>query len=170
MMNETVYIDGIFSWCRVVNPETFTDPVSGKVERYWSVTIHPTPESLELIRDLQARGIMNKMKKNDDGYYIKFKRPTERRKRDGGLIPFEKPAVYNTDKQLIDGLKVGNGTAGTLKLEVYGGDKPRKYLAARLDSIMVKSLVEYDPNRDLSEFDRTRAEGFEDRPNPQGWD
>lgn len=164
MRNETVFIDGILSWCRVVSPEEYEG------DRFWSCTIHPTPESLEKVRDLQARGIMNKMKKDEDGYYIKFKRPTERRKRDGGLIPFEPPKVYNSEKQIIDGLRVGNGSAGTLKLEVYGGDKPRRYLAARLDSIMISSLVDYDPNKDLSDEDRKRAEGFEDRPQPQGWD
>lgn len=169
-INETVFIDGIFSWARVVQAEEFTDPETGKVDRFWSITIHPTNESLEIIRDLQARGIMNKMKKNDDGYYIKFKRPTEKKRKGGGKILLEAPLCLNSEKQPIDGMTIGNGSSGRIKLEVYGATTPRRYLAARLDSVMVKDLKEYEPTRDLNSEDRNRTEGFDDRPQPDGWD
>lgn len=160
--SENVFIDGVFSWARLVTPEEFEG------ERFWSITVHPTNESLEKVRELQARGIMNKMKKNDDGYYVRFKRNCFGKKK-GVPFAMEPPKVFNKEKQLIDGMKVGNGTSGTIKLDCYGGDKPRKYFAARLDSIMVDELKEWQEDKDLSAVDRSRAEGLEERPS-NVWD
>lgn len=167
--NEYVKVKGIFSWAKLVVPEEFEE--NGKIERYWSITIHPDSDGLEVVRDLQARGIMNKMKKDDDGYYIKFKRPVVKTKRNTGeTIPFEKPGCFilGMDGKPVpmDGVKVGNGTTGEIKLECYGGDKPRRYFAARLDSVLVSNLVEYDYNKELKDSDRKAAETLTDGTEP----
>ncbi len=157
--NEYVLIDGTLSWARLIVPEEYEG------DKFWSITIHPNSDSLEKVRDLQARGIMNKMKKDDDGYFIKFKRPLFKKTKTG-IIPFQPPVCFNKEKELIDGGKIGNGSTGSLKLECYGADKPRRYFAARLDSIMVYDLIEYVPQRDLQPADRSAAEGHREGAEP----
>lgn len=159
MATEFVYLKGKGSWIRTqtVNPW-------GK----WTCTLHPNPgEDLEKIRELQAQGLKNLMKKDDDGYFITFSRPTERVDKLGrktGLAPVE---VMLPNGQKYDGL-VGNGSDVTIKLEVYehktpGGGKAK---AARLAAIRLDNLVPYEPNRDMLKDQKDLVRGLQEVPQP----
>lgn len=137
----------------------------------WSVTLHPDNKSLEIIRDLQAQGIKNVMKKDDDGYYIQFSRePTKLMK--GKVVAFAAPKVIDKEGIPMDGARIGNGSDVTLRLEVYQHGTPNggKSKAARFDSIRIDNLVPYLPDRDLKTDEEKKAvEDLKNAP-AQVWD
>jgi len=150
-----VYLQGKAKWVRTrqVNPW-------GK----WTCTLYPTPESLEKVRQLQAEGMKNVIKKDEDGYNVTFSRPQEKEDRLGrkyGLTPVE---VLNADGSVLDGL-VGNGSDVTIKLEVYthktpGGGKAK---ASRLLGIRVDNLVPYTPES-MDEDQLRSIKGLDKQP------
>lgn len=152
---EYKYIRGILFWVRTkqVNPW-------GK----WSCQIYPNGEGLEIIRELQSEGLKNALKKDDDGYFATFSRPSEKTDRMGrkyGLAPVE---VIGPDGSKYEGL-VGNGSKGTIKLEVYkhktpGGGEAK---AARLMAMKIDDLVPFEPNRDMTEREAEAVEGLADQ-------
>lgn len=120
----------------------------------WSVVLYPTPASLEVIRDLQAQGIKNQMKKDDDNqYYIQFSRdPTKLIS--GKVVAFAAPRVVDKDGVLMDGNQIGWGSDVTVRLEVYkhaAGGVPggKQVKAARFDSVRVDNLVPWQADKDL---------------------
>lgn len=153
---EFIFIKGKLSWVRVVNPNQFGD---------WSSTIHPDAESLEVIRELQAEGLMNKLKKDGDGYFIQFKCPLKKEFK-GVVKSFSPPTVVDADGQPFDGTKIGNGSDGYLKLEVYRY-KPKTGgtgVAARLVGVRVDNLVPFEPSRDASSEDAKSMEDLKALP------
>ena len=154
---EIVYIQGKISWSkRLFYPDE-------KYQKY-SVMIHPNPEGLEKIRELQTKGLKNILKKDDDGYYTTFSRPTVRKY--GAVVKaFEAPAVVDKDGKPI-GDVVGNGTDATLKLEVYEHGTPGggKANAARLVSVRIDNLVEFDPKRDFTAKEQELRAGLSEQP------
>ena len=158
MASEYIYVRGKGSWLRLSKPDQWDN---------WSVTLHPDTESLENIRDLQAEGMKNTLKKDDDGYFTKFRRPVT--KKVGNFVKtFTPPEVIDKNGQPLDGLKVGNGSDLTLKLEVYqhptpGGGRAK---AARLESVRVDNLVEFNPNTDFTEDEAEAVSGLKDQPTP----
>ena len=148
---EKIFVKGKLSWCKVNKPNDWNA---------WVVTIHPDQQSLETIRDLQAEGLKNVLKKDDEGYYITFRRPTSRLLKGKviGLTPPE--AVDNEGKPITVG--IGNGSDGIVKLEVYqhgtpGGGKAK---AARLEAVKVVNLIPYEPERDMDEAAKEKVEGL----------
>src|SRR5688572_31314993 len=67
----------------------------------WSTEIYPIPEDLEVLRELQSKGLKNTMMKDDDGYYMRFKRPPRKdvKLRNGEIktIIFPPPTVAKSD-------------------------------------------------------------------------
>lgn len=158
---ENVYIRGKGSWIRTNK----TNPW-GK----WVATIHPTPgDDLEKVRELSAQGVKNQIKKDDDGYFITYSRPSEKEDRLGrkyGLAPVT--VVDNTGVPYTQ--PIGNGSDITLKLEVYQHNTPGggKAKAARLAAIRVDNLVPYTPDRDMMKDEKEPLEGLADaEPNPK---
>lgn len=157
------YFQGMFKWVRATSLDKF-----GK----WAFTLYPTPESLEQIRDLQARGLKNVVKKDDDGYYVNFScQPTKLIK--GKVVAFEQPKVFDGTAEVPAGtlpppleVPVGNGSTGTAKIEVYEHPVPgtdKKSVAARWKSILVKNLIPYNPPTDLGEDQKVAANGLTDQ-------
>lgn len=137
-MAELVKIEGALSWVKVdpSNPEPpFGEEKSGK----WSCCIHPKPEGVELIRDLQAVGLKNVVKKDENGYYTKFSRPCFKFNKEGVKTKdFGSPKLTGAEPK-----EIGNGSLGTLTLEVYehptpGGGKAK---AARLVAVDITRLT-----------------------------
>lgn len=154
---EEVYIQGKLSWCRLVKPNDWSK---------WSVTIHPNPKDLEVVRELQAEGLKNVIKKDDDGYYVQFSRPVNKETSKGKMLAFTAPTVVDKDGIPMDGFKVGNGSDGTVKLEVYqhgtpGGGRAK---AARLVSVRVDNLVLFDPDTGFSDEEKENVSGLKDQP------
>jgi hypothetical protein len=140
---EYVFIQGKLSWVKCEVPNEW-----GK----WTATIHPNQTSLDKIRELQGEGVKNVLKKDDDGYYTTFSRPTSKMIK-GKVVGMAPPEVLQADgKTPLKGILVGNGSDGTIKLEVYqhgtpGGGKAK---AARLLSIKVDNLIPFELKRDFS--------------------
>ena len=158
MAKSFVYVSGKGSWVRAVTPDQWD---------CWSATLHPDAKSLEIIRDLQAEGMKNTLKKDDDGYYTKFRRPVSKMMR-GKVQAFTPPEVIDKDGKPLDGKKIGNGSDITLKLDVYehgtpGGGKAK---AARLEAVRVDNLIEFNPDSDFTPDEAGKVEGLKDQPEP----
>lgn len=158
MASEYIYVKGKGSWVRLVKPDQW---------ECWSVVLHPDAESLEIVRGLQAEGMKNTLRKDDDGYYTKFRRPVS--KKIGNIVKtFKPPEVIDKDGRPMDGLKIGNGSDLTLKLEVYQHSTPGggKAKAARLESVRVDNLVEFNPSTDFNQEEAQSVSGLKDQPVP----
>jgi hypothetical protein len=157
---EYVYIRGKLSWVRTKAANPW-----GK----WCVTIHPLPgEDLEKVRELTAEGVKNVVKKDDDGYFVTYSRPqelTDKLGRKRGLAPVE---VMDKEGKVFEE-NIGNGSDGTIKLEVYrhrtpGGGEAK---AARLMAIRVDNHIPYEPNRDMQKDQQLAVQGLQfSKPQP----
>lgn len=141
----TEYVQGKLSWVRVVKPDL--------TYNCWTVNLHPTAESLEKIREWQSQGLKNQIKKDDDGWYTKFRCNVSRERKDGTIWTFEPPKVVDKDGRPMDGSIIGNGSDGTVKLEVYEHGTPGggKAIAARLVGLRVDNLIPFNPDEDYTE-------------------
>ena len=151
------YVQGKLSWVRVVKPDTTFNK--------WTVNIHPTQAGLELIREWQGEGMKNVLKKDDDGYYTRFGCPCNRMRKDGTMWTFEAPTVVDKDGYPMDGSAIGNGSDGTLKLEVYEHGTPGggKAIAARLVGVRVDNLVPFS-EEDFTDKEAILAAGLKEQP------
>jgi hypothetical protein len=154
MAKEFIYLKGKAKWARLQTP----DPTYNK----YNIVLYPDTESLEKIRELQAGGIKNVVKKDDDGYNVNFSRPASKLMK-GKVVGFTPPEVRNADNTPFDG-RIGNGSDVTLKIEVYGGKAPtgQSYMAARLEAIRIDNLIPYQP----TEQEDFQAEGLDAQPKP----
>lgn len=155
---ETIYVQGKASWFRHRQPNQW--------DKY-SVCIHPNPKDLEVIRDLQSKGLKNTIKKDDDGYYVNFTRPVSKEYKTGKRQTFAPPTVTDKDGNLYEG-QVGNGSDVTLKLEVYEHATPAggKAIAARWASARIDNLVPFDTEVDAFPEQKAAMEGLKEQPKP----
>lgn len=151
-----IYIQGKVSWFRA--------KTTNKWNKY-STQIHPVPKDLEVIRDLQAQGLKNTIKKDDDGYFVNFTRPVSKEFKNGKVVAFTPVDVFDAAGVPFDG-HVGNGSDATLKIEVYEHDTPGggKAKAARWVSARIDNLIPYEPDRDLSSEQKEAASGLKEQP------
>lgn len=129
-------LDGEFVWIKTSKdrPEEFVAP-DGTVKKSWSATIYPDKDSLELIRELQAIGIKNKLKKDDKGWHAKFSCPVEEVKKGKVVRVNDPPLVVDASGNVIDGF-VNNGAIGSMKIDFKEGSTPKgKYYVARLQGL-----------------------------------
>lgn len=133
----------------------------------WSVKLYPNQESLDIIRDLQAEGVKNVLKKDDDGYNISLGRPTEKVIR-GKVVAFSPPTIVDADGNAFAG-PIGNGSDLTVKMDVYSHPVPgtqKRAKAMRLVSVRVDNLVPFDKEKDFSDQEKEQVEGLEQQPAP----
>lgn len=156
---EAVYISGKARYARTINP----DPVYEK----WSIAIYPPQSEMPKVHDLLNKGIRNKLKKDDDGYFITFSRPLKIKLRNGQVKPMEGPKVIDKDGKIITDF-IGDGSDVTVKLETYGGPGPGgkgSYYAARLQGIKVNSLVPHTKEQ-LDDEGYEQVSGLQEQPQP----
>lgn len=154
-------IKGEFTWIKTNRdyPEEFTDP-SGKVKKSWSTTVYPDKDSLELIRELQAIGIKNKLKKDEKGWHAKFSRPVEDIKKGKVVAQLEPPKVFDADGNLIEGF-VANGAIGEMKIDFKEGTTPKgKYYSARLEALKLISHKPWEASNKAAEVAKPKQENF----------
>lgn len=143
--SEFIFLQGKTKWFR---PEKTNE--WGK----WSHVLYPNDVGLEKIRDLQAEGVKNVLKKDEDGYFLSIGRNSEiKRKTDGGGVKMQgmqPPEVVDTEGKPMRGVLVGNGSDITTKVEVYqhgtpGGGKAKamRWISSRIDN-----LIPYEPQTD----------------------
>ena len=153
---EIVYIQGKASWFRAKQPNQW--------DKY-SVQIHPNAEGLQIIRDLQAKGLKNTVKKDDDGYFVNFTRPVSKEYKSGKRQTFAPPTVVDKDGNSYDG-QVGNGSDVTLKLEVYEHATPagKNAVAARWASAKIDNLVPFELEKSGYPHEIAAAQGLKEQP------
>lgn len=155
---EEVYVKGKVKWFRAVVPESQYETPR------WSHVLYPDTESLEIIRDLQAQGAKNQLKKDDDNqYYVRISRPVEIRKRDGTKRAMFPPKVIDKEGNLFEG-NVGNGSDVTTKLEVYSHNVPNsrnKAKAMRWLSSRIDNLVPFEQENDFTPEEQASIKGLD---------
>ncbi len=157
--SDYVYVQGKVSWVKYITP----DPMYNK----WSVTLHPNEESMKIIQQLQMdKGIKNQFKKDEDGYYIQFSRPADRKIK-GKVVGMTPPVVLDSAGQPMDGVAIGNGSDATVKLEIYSHPTPSggRAHAARFASLKVDNLVPFNKDTDFPDpAQREQAAGLDEQP------
>jgi hypothetical protein len=127
----------------------------------WSIQFYPDQESLEHLRELQAQGIKNVMKKDEDGYNIQISRPPSIEFTKGVQTPVSPPKVRDGEKKPIDGRTVGDGSSGAVTCELYTYKVPqseRRGKAIRFYGLTVTDLVpkaapEVEPEAETAGWD-----------------
>lgn len=133
----------------------------------WSVTIAPDAKSLEVIRDLQAQGVKNVMKKDENNtYFISFSREPTKLMR-GKVVAFAAPKVVDSKGEPFNG-GVGKDSDVTVRLDVYQHGTPSggKAKAARFDSIRIDNLVPYNIDKDLPPSEAEAVKDLVNSPAP----
>lgn len=118
----------------------------------WSIELFPNRDSLEIIRELQADGLKNVLKKDpEDGWFINFRREPTKKIR-GAIVNFAAPLVIDTEGNKFTG-EVGNGSDVTVTLEVYTHATPSggTATAARLKGVRVDNLVPFNKKKDYTD-------------------
>lgn len=105
--------------------------------------MYPDTKGLEIIRELQAEGLKNVLKKDEDNqYFISFHRDPTKMMR-GKLVSFAQPKVIDNEGKPMDGNLIGWESDVTCRLEVYKSapNSAYRYVGARWDSLRVDNLV-----------------------------
>jgi len=144
---EEVTLKGKIKWCKHIVPDTTFEP-GGK----WSVVIYLEGKELDKARELQAQGIKNTIKKDEDGWYMTVSRKASYEVR-GKHIGRTPPEVF----RVVDGMKetinrpVGNGSDGVIKAMLWSSKNfPGKNL--RWEALRIDNLIEYEDLRDYPEL------------------
>lgn len=163
MATENKYLRGKLSWVRPDKPDPWGN---------YKATIHPDVESLEIARGLAAEGVKNQIRKDEDGYYIVYRRPTQKLIR-GKVQAFVPVEMLDGNTKLPDGsyaplrdVMVGNGSDGVIKLQVYEHGTPSggKAKAARLESIRIDNLVPFSGREQFTPDEQRQTKGLDDVP------
>lgn len=154
--SEYYFLQGKVSW--------FRPKVANKWNK-WSVQLHPNTAALEIVRDLQTKGLKNQFKKDDDGYYLNISRPVTKTTATGKVLTFQPPETFDSDGKPFDG-NVGNGSDATIKVEVYEHGTPGggKAMAMRWVSSRIDNLIPFNPDKDLNEYEKEASIGLSEQP------
>lgn len=140
MGSEIMELKGKLMWVRCVDLNKY-----GK----WSLDLYPDPESLEKLRRLQAEGMKNVIKLDEDNqYHIQFSRPAQIEFKKGQAQSVTPPRIRDKDKQpLPENIRIGNGSDGIVAVEVYTHRIPnseKRAKAVRLYGIEVHNLIPFE--------------------------
>lgn len=129
-------LSGKAKWVNIARP----DPTY----QNFSLVLYPDEKSLGIIKDLKENPptILNMLKKDEDGYFMKFSCPSQKIIR-GKLRAFSVDLINKDEQFLPVDLSVGNGSDVTIKLEYYTWEKPKPGAAVRLNTVRVDNLVNY---------------------------
>ena len=139
--NDPVYFQGKCSWAKLVQPDIEYNN--------WNIKLHFNQESYNKFMALKEKvgdveGILNEVKKDDDGYYHVFKRPVSR---DFGQGVERLTAPVVVDAQGVPFPEyIGNGSDVTIKCEQYVYTNRRtkkKGRAIRLEGVKIDNLVPF---------------------------
>lgn len=166
--SEFHYFKGKCKWARVHTPDVEYNT--------WSIQLYLTPESWEDFNKLkepkgETDGIMNEVHKDEDGEYIRLRRPMTRvwQGRETLLTP---PIVLDKDNQVTKE-EIGNGSDVTVKVECY---TYRKRMgkgfgrAIRLEAVKVDVLVPRVNLDQLDDREKKQVSGLPEQPAPVFWE
>lgn len=137
----------------------------------WVVRLHFNPESYNLFMKLketkgETEGIMNEVKKDEEGYFHFFKRPFVKDfgKGEERLAP---PVITDAEGKLWDMDKyIGNGSDITVGCELYTYRNRRtkgRGTAIRMASVRIDNFLPYT-RADLSEGEQKQIRGMDEQP------
>lgn len=162
---EWYYFQGKASWAKLQQPDAEF--------RNWNVKVHLKPESLELFKQLketegEVEGILNEIKRDDDGDFVTFRRPTFKRFRKGGEEePLSPPEILDSENKPVGRhVEIGNGSDVTVKVECYKFNRPfgkGRAKAIRLVAVRIDNLVEYSQN-DFTPMQKNAVAGLDGQP------
>lgn len=149
-------ISGKLSWHNLSIPTT---------EGEWKCTIYPNADGLIEINKLKEEGLLNGLRKDDEGYNMTFKR-VQKKKIKGNEVTFTAPVVVDKDGKPLDGMGLGHGSDCTIKLQVYRYNKPGmtgvKGTAARLEAVRIDNLVPFKPRTEFTTEQAFQLKGLAD--------
>lgn len=130
----------------------------------WDYLHYPNEEGVGILRKMQdgwledVEGIANELKQDEDGYFMRFRRPSLKKTRANKIITFVPPIITEADgKTPYLGL-IGNGSDVTTTVELYFYKNPRKPgkfgSAIRWQSTRIDNLVVYEGDRDMNDQDK----------------
>lgn len=148
MAAKTITVTGPVSWAKIYQPDDkFGPPV-------WSINISLSKEVVDKIKkicsELEPKFSIKFIKRTDDGYELKAKRPLHKRSGDGDNEP---PRVTDKDGNPFN-KALGNGTVAKVTLYLYTWDNAfGKGWSADLNSVQVLTHIPYEADNvlDLSE-------------------
>lgn len=134
---EEVFLKGRIKWCKHIRPDATYNK--------WSVVMYVTGTELDKVREWQAMGIKNSVKKDEDGWYITLSRKTSITVK-GREVGLEPPRVVDTEGKPID-QAIGNGSDGTAHCILWSSKNyPGKNL--RWQSLRVDNLIPFNSGTD----------------------
>lgn len=163
---EFIYLSGKAKWAA----KLFTPDQQYKC---WSFLLYPDDPSYQKILEMKkgkegTQGILNVIKKDDDGYCMTLKRPTEKLFK-GRMQGFTPPLVVNADNSPFNAqMSIGNGSDVTCKVEYYTYNRPTggKGSAIRLEAVRVDNLVPFEKEKDFKEAELKQVSGLTEQPPP----
>lgn len=166
MAKKTKYVtlQGKSKWVHLDHPDTKFD-AAGK----WTVCLYHDQASNDKILELKKEGLKNTLKKDDDGPFMVWSRPTQRTYA-GKLKAFAPPDIFDREGiPLPRTTKIGHGSDITITLEIYyykvRASDATDSCAARLASVRIDNLVPY-VRSDL-EPKQQRVAAHMDKADPQ---
>ena len=163
------YFQGKASWSKVQVPDL--------EYKNWTIRVHLNPESLNTFNKLkeddgEVSGILNEVKRDDDGDFVNFKRPMFKNFGSGDE-PLAPPEVLDCESRPMKKEEhIGNGSDVTIKCECYKYNKPfrkGKGRALRMVAVKVDNLVPYT-RADFTERQEKAVEGLDQQPKQTvGW-
>lgn len=151
--SEIIELKGKLMWVRVNELNKY-----GK----WSLDLYPDTESLEKLRRLQAEGIKNVMKMDDNEYHMQISRPAQIEFQKGTVQSVNPPKIRDKDKQpLPDNIRIGNGSDGIVAVEVYTHRVPnseKRAKAMRLYGVEVTNLIPFEVTEEGFDVDSEAAQ------------
>lgn len=163
---QIIYMKGKGKWCqRLFTPDEKFNPPA------WKFDFYPDTDAYAILVDLKSpkdgsQGLLNKIKKDDDGYYLQIKRPTfiDSRK---GRIPLGPPVIVGPDGAPWNGDAIGNGSDLTIKLakRIYPTPTKQMGVALRLESVRVDNLIPFE-KEDFPPAMAKSVDGLAEQPKP----
>jgi len=165
---QQIYLKGKGKWCqRLFIPDEKFDPPA------WKFDFYPDTDSYNIIMKLKNpeeanyQGLLNKIKKDDDGYYLQIKRPVHINGRKG-QVKLAPPVILDAEGNPWNGDAIGNGSDLTIKLakRIYPTPTKKMGIAIRLESVRVDNLVPFEKEQDFPPDMAKSVEGLSDQAKP----
>lgn len=135
MSTKYLYFSGTAKWPRLVEPD---EAFGGS---FYKITVDLDVESQKVFA---ASGLRLEPKGDNGAFEVTFRRDTSRMKKDGSLVEFGPPKLFdNKGNPIEDRILVGNESDVTVKVEIYD---TKKGVGHRLAAVRINKLVEYNPN------------------------
>lgn len=139
MATREEFFSGKCKWAQVHRPDA-------KYACY-SIILYPDPPSLDKLKKLKEGkpAIMNELKMDDEGTFVRFRRDTEKKIKGVNTI-LPPPIVTKADGTMLTDSWIGNGSDVTVGCEIYTYRKGEG-LACRLKSVRADNLIPFKPDQ-----------------------